>query len=95
MATKANPGQFDCYANAAPDEPLFVLRAKDPVAPALVRAWAYLRAGNPLGAFVAMENAHAAFEKSGRELLPLESDKSIEAQHCANAMEEWRKLNVK
>ena len=25
MGTKNNPGKFDCYANAKPDEPLFVL----------------------------------------------------------------------
>ena len=39
MATKENPGEFDCYAAAYPDEPLFVLRANDPLAPALVRRW--------------------------------------------------------
>ena len=37
MGTKANPGQFDCYAAAADDEPLFVLRANDPLAPSLLR----------------------------------------------------------
>ena len=29
-----------CLAKAAPDEPIFVLRAKDKTAPNLVRAWA-------------------------------------------------------
>jgi hypothetical protein len=43
MATKANPGIFDCYANAAPDEPMFVLLARDRHAPALVWLWATLR----------------------------------------------------
>ncbi len=50
MGTKNNPGQFDCYANAAPDEPMFVLLARDPLAPILVELWASLRehaAGNP------------------------------------------------
>jgi len=28
MATKKNPGEFDCYANAGPDEPMFVLLAR-------------------------------------------------------------------
>lgn len=23
MGSKTNPGQFDCYANALPDEPMF------------------------------------------------------------------------
>jgi hypothetical protein len=44
MATKNNPGAYDCYANAAPDEPLFVLLGRDRHAPALVRIWARLRA---------------------------------------------------
>lgn len=50
MGTKNNPGQFDCYANAGPDEPMFILLARDPLAPILVRLWADLRAhlaGNP------------------------------------------------
>lgn len=50
MGTKLKPGKFDCYANAAPDEPMFVLLARDPFAPILVRLWADLRehaAGNP------------------------------------------------
>ena len=43
MGTKANPGKFDCYAAADEHEPLFVLRAKDPAAPELVRDWALQR----------------------------------------------------
>lgn len=41
--TKLNPGPYDCYAKLALDEPYFVLRAKDPDAPALVEAWAATR----------------------------------------------------
>ena len=33
MGTKNNPGQFDCYRNAEPDEPMFVLLARDERAP--------------------------------------------------------------
>lgn len=40
MGTKNNPGKFDCYANAAPDEPMFILLARDANAPRLVRMWA-------------------------------------------------------
>lgn len=43
MGTKNAPAPFDCYANALPDEPMFVLLARDPHAPALVRLWAALR----------------------------------------------------
>ena len=50
MGSKLQPGKFDCYANAEPDEQMFVLLARDPLAPILVRLWADLRehaAGNP------------------------------------------------
>lgn len=43
MATKNNPGTYDCYANAAADEPLFVLLGRDLYAVHLVRIWADLR----------------------------------------------------
>lgn len=43
MGTKQNPGPFDCYAKAKPDEPMFVLLARDPLAPEIVRRWAELR----------------------------------------------------
>lgn len=36
-------GEFDCYADAADDEPIFVLRAKDALAPAVVKYWLALR----------------------------------------------------
>lgn len=54
MGTKLKPGKFDCYANAAADEPMFILLARDPLAPILVRLWADLReyaAGNPSKVF--------------------------------------------
>jgi hypothetical protein len=40
MGTKLNPGKYDCLAKAEPDEPVFVLRAKDPNAATLVWLWA-------------------------------------------------------
>lgn len=40
MGTKSKPGNYDCYVNAEPDEPMFVLLARDDRAPALVEAWA-------------------------------------------------------
>ena len=43
MATKANPGAFDCYAAAKPREPMFVLLGRDRHAPLLVRLWARAR----------------------------------------------------
>lgn len=43
MSTKEDPGQFDCYAKAEPDEPMFVLLGRDLDAPDLVRFWARIR----------------------------------------------------
>lgn len=45
MGTKRNPGEFDCYAKAEPDEPLFILRGKDVSAPYLVEIWTAVRRG--------------------------------------------------
>lgn len=44
MGTKNKPGNFDCYANAEPDEPMFILLARDKGAPLLVEHWALQRA---------------------------------------------------
>lgn len=43
MATKNNPGTYDCYAKAEPDEPIFILLGRDRHAPTLVWLWAVLR----------------------------------------------------
>ena len=43
MGTKIEPGKYDCYANALPDEPMFVLLARDPDFHRLVNEWANRR----------------------------------------------------
>ena len=43
MGTKNRPAPHDCYIVAEGDEPLFVLLARDAMAPFLVRAWADMR----------------------------------------------------
>ena len=40
MGTKNNPGTYDCYAKAEPDEPIFILLGRDIGAPVLVEKWA-------------------------------------------------------
>jgi hypothetical protein len=45
MGTKNEPGKFDCYANAEPDEPMFVLLARDPAAPRAILEWIKVRKG--------------------------------------------------
>ena len=44
MGTKRRPGEYDCYAKALPNEPLFVLLGRDPDAPGAIETWANLRA---------------------------------------------------
>lgn len=77
MGTKNNPGDYDCYANALPDEPMFILLARDRTAPDLLRVWAHqLDIAIDLG----------DKPESDRE-------KVTEAILCANQMEEWREAN--
>lgn len=90
MATKLNPGPFDCYAKLAPDEEYFVLRAKDPIAPSLIEIWRLLRAGvSPFLIIDTLIQASRIFAESGRSPLPLNSQKSMEAIACGKAMEAW------
>lgn len=74
MATKLNPGTYDCYENAKPDEPMFVLLARDPSAPALVEEWARRR-----GELI----DRGEKPESDRPMI-------AEALSCATAMREWR-----
>ncbi len=76
MGTKNNPGDFDCYANAEDDEPMFVLLARDKSAPSIVRRWAkrYLKKHT---------EAISVTERVMR--------KHAEALQCAKAMEAWQK----
>lgn len=46
MGTKNNPGAYDCYKNAEPDEPYFLLLGRDPLAPFLVGLWAGLKSAH-------------------------------------------------
>jgi hypothetical protein len=40
MSTRQSRSRFDCLARLAPDEPYFVLRAQDRLAPEQIEAWA-------------------------------------------------------
>lgn len=85
MGTKLKPGAFDCYGNALPDEPMFVLLARDPAAPATVNHWAMLRE-NRLA--IVVEAGEIAPEAAAREAAMLD-----EARACAMAMRAWRAAN--
>ena len=77
MGTKNNPGNFDCYGNAEVDEPMFVLLARDPASPALVRDWADRR----------------EFMIHNKQKPESDRPMVEEARQCADAMEAWRKEN--
>jgi hypothetical protein len=77
MGTKEKPGQFDCYELALPDEPMFILLARDPSAPATVEAWALRRLGM-------IRNGQASLDDAA---------KATEAFVCANQMRNWRQNN--
>jgi hypothetical protein len=76
MATKLNPGAFDCYRKVQADEPYFVLRAKDVTAPGVVREW------------VRRRREEAAV--TGGTITPLYEQKLREAEACADDMDAWR-----
>jgi hypothetical protein len=92
MGSKTNPGKFDCYANALPDEPMFVLLGRDPLAPFLTQIWAMIRAGN-------RDEARRTFNEliigpqSSVYVLNPEDAKALEANDCAQNMLDWRRAN--
>ncbi len=92
MSTKNNPGKFDCYANAAPDEEMFILLARDPLSDPLTYIWAMIRAGNRAEARIAFEEMlHSA--KSAVYVLNPDSEKAQEAVDVAARMYLWRKAH--
>lgn len=77
MGTKKNPARFDCYRNALPDEPIFILLARDATAPEIVEAWSDMR-------LMDIE----AKKKPATDLPMVE-----EARQCAKDMRAWRLAN--
>lgn len=78
MSTKQHPGAHDCYAAALPDEPYFVLLARDPSAPELIEQWAAWRDGSVIA------GTRPADEKAQVD----------EAYQCAADMRSWRRFNL-
>jgi hypothetical protein len=76
MGTKNNPGEFDCYADAGPDEPMFTLLARDLSAPKLIREWVKnrrIRKDFVVGGFIR------------------DDAKNQEALRCADMMDAWQR----
>jgi hypothetical protein len=78
MGTKLNPGKFDCYENALPDEPMFTLLGRDLSAPNRVREWADERKQN-IRAHLCPQSDIALVQ---------------EARQCADSMANWRAENL-
>lgn len=77
MGTKNNPGRFDCYGNAEPDEPMFILLARDTSAPRVVEEWAAIR-----------EQMIDEGIKPESDMAMV-----TEARECAGKMRAWRAAN--
>lgn len=77
MGSKNEPGNFDCYHNALPDEPMFILLARDPSAPDLVVAWATER----------QRQIEKGFRPRSDQAMV------DEAVRCAANMRHWRVVN--
>jgi len=77
MGTKDNPGDFDCYGNALPDEPMFILLARDPDFYRLVMEWVNRRSA---------DIRCGARPETDWQMV-------YEAQQCALDGEHWRRIN--
>jgi hypothetical protein len=77
MGSKNQPGEFDCYGNALPDEPMFILLARDPLGPEIVEQWALRRV-----------NLISEGLKPASDMAMVE-----EARECAANMRAWRVEN--
>lgn len=86
MASKKNPGSYDCYANAEHDEEMFILLARDVAAPWVVEFWRAIRAHDVILAERIAREAVRDVIESGKKSLRLTSPKSLEASSCALQM---------
>lgn len=74
MSNKQEEFRRGCFAKALPDEPMFVLLARDPSAPELVEEWATKRM------FAIADGERPKSDEAAAE----------EAMRCAHAMRVWR-----
>lgn len=91
MGTKNNPGSFDCFEAADPDEPMFVLLARDQLAPYLVEMWAQMRSGDVISVY---DTCNRMVQDHMVTYTPKdEKPKVDEAVLCIEAMEDWYGTN--
>ncbi len=89
MGTKINPGEFDCYANAEADEPMFVLLARDITSKYFVRAWVAIQCGDIETAQILMVDAAREREQENKVIKKVTDKKMVEAEQCSVDMENW------
>lgn len=77
MGTKLTELRDGCFHAALDDEPMFVLLARDPDAPRVIRNWAAARTED--------------IERGRRPAS--DASKVVEARRCADQMEKWRAAN--
>lgn len=82
MGTKLLPGEFDVYSSLLPDEPFFVIAARDRSAPEMLRIWARKRRES-------VTASDGPFSEEDKEDLR----KATEADACADDMVIWRREN--
>lgn len=96
--TKAAPSAFDGFAKAKPDEPIFTLLARDPLAAPLTMAWAWLNRVRA-GAGTAGEDIWSRLRRAAednpheptKERQRAELIQSSEAEEIAWSMDDYRK----
>lgn len=64
--TTTTPSKYDCLRKLKPDEPYFLLRAKDRYAPKVIRNWASQVMNDPTASIQSREKAAEAYELAGR-----------------------------
>lgn len=92
MGTKNNPGKYDCYVKAEPDEPLFTVLGRDPLGADFVALWAAMRAKADHGARRIFERM---LERSNTvPYRPGQGDKIAEAVNVSCEMRVFRKARL-
>lgn len=92
MGTKNDPGKFDCYANAEPDEPMFVLLARDISAKYLTAAWAAIKCGDMVTAMKMVCDAIKEQERIGKPFREPLDPTILEANQCSRMMQSWAEM---
>lgn len=80
MGTKNNPGNFDCYKNALPDEPMFIMLGRDKASAEAVRFWALQRI--KLGLNKATDPQIAEAYECAAKIEGYKRDRVAEAEHA-------------